>query len=78
MNNIYKIEAYCEASIKQLADFIAKSGSKCVVRGWAVITDHVFTETETDQALHLVARISDNLTDDDLYYWSMNDNKQAA
>ena len=78
MNNIYKIEAYCEASIKQLADFIEKSGGRFVIRGWAVITDHVFTETETNQALHLVARISDHLTDDDLYYWSINNSKQAA
>lgn len=77
MNDIYKIETYCEKSKEQLADLIVKSGSQCIVRGWALITDHVFNESQTKKALHLVARITDNLTDDDLYSWSTASKKAA-
>jgi hypothetical protein len=77
MSNIYKIETYCESSNQQLADFIAKSGGKCIVRGWAVITDYVFNEAETKKAIHLVARITDSLTDDDHYSWSQLSKKAA-
>lgn len=77
MSHIYKIETYCETSKKQLSDLIIKSGGQCISRGWAIITDHVFNESQTKQAFHLVGSITDNLTDDDIYSWE-NANKKAA
>jgi len=77
MKNIYKIETYCEESKTQLAEFITQFGGQYIIRGLAIITDHVFNESQTKQAIHLVARITDNLTDDDLYSWE-HAQKQAA
>lgn len=77
MSKLYKIETYCENGVKQMADIIIQSGGKCVIRGWAVVTDHVFTQTQTNQVLSLVARITDELTDDDHYSW-LEVNRQAA
>lgn len=77
MNSLYKIETFCESSVKQLADSITKSGGQCVIRGWAVISDHVFSESQSDTVFHLVARITDVLTDDDIYFWS-NAGKRVA
>ncbi len=78
MSNIYKIESYCENSVNQLADFIRKSGGNCIVRGWAVISDHIFNETQTGKVLHLVSHVTDLLTDDDLYSWSVTYQQKAA
>ncbi len=78
MSNIYKIETYCEDSVNQLADFIRQSGGSCIVRGWAIISDHIFNEAQTDKVLHLISHVTDLLTDDDLYSWSMTYQQKAA
>ncbi len=78
MNNIYKIETYSEESVNQLESFIRECGGNCIVRGWAVISDYIFNDVQADEALHLVSRITDLLTDDDLYSWAVAYQQEAA
>lgn len=70
MRNIYKIETYCDTSVKRIEEKIVNSGGQCVVRGWALITNHIFDAHQTSQVLHLISRITDEVSHDDLKSWS--------
>ena len=77
MSKLYKIESYSETCVKQIANLINKSGGQCVICGWAIITDHIFDEKQTQNTLGLVSRITDMLSDADIHSWSLV-SKQAA
>ncbi|PJC86237.1 hypothetical protein CSW98_11770 [Vibrio sp. HA2012] len=77
MSNIYKIETFCESYVSRIADCITKAGGHCVIRGWAVLTDHVFDAQQTQKLFPMVSRTTDDLTDDDMYVW-MNSDRAAA
>jgi len=70
MSNLYKIESYCETSVKRIEESIKSSGGQCVVRGWAIITNHIFDNNQSNQVMHLISRITDELSDDDINCWS--------
>ncbi|GLO60003.1 hypothetical protein MACH09_05110 [Vibrio sp. MACH09] len=70
MSNLYKIESYCETSVKRIEECIRNSGGQCVVRGWAIITNYVFDDQQSSQILHLISKITDELSDDDVNTWS--------
>ncbi|PWI35359.1 hypothetical protein DI392_03605 [Vibrio albus] len=69
MSNIYKIETFCESHVTRIADSINKSGGNCIIRGWAVLTDHVFNAQEAKTLFPMVSRTTDDLTEDDIYVW---------
>ncbi len=69
MSSIYKIETYCEACVKQITDCIEKAGGKSVTLGWAVITNHIFDSQQTDALMHLISRITDELSERDRHSW---------
>lgn len=70
MSNLYKIESYCDTSVKRIEDCILNSGGQCVVRGWAIITNHIFDDQQSNHIIHLISRISDEVSDDDILAWS--------
>ena len=69
MNDIYKIETFCDAYVTRIAEYINKSGGRCIVRGWAILTDHIFSLQETQKLFFLVSKTTDDITDDDIRAW---------
>ena len=69
MNNIYKIETFCESYVTRIAECILKAGGRCIIRGWAILTDHIFSLQETQKLFSLVSKTTDDLTDDDIRVW---------
>lgn len=78
MNDIYKIETYCDTCVKQIAESIRAAGGQCIVRGWAIITNYNFNMQQTSQLLHFVSGITDDLSDDDKNIWSSRNSLAAA
>ena len=78
MSNIYKIETFCESYATRIADCICEAGDHSVVRGWAILTDHIFSAQETQKLFALVSRTTDVLTDDDIRVWMNSVNIAAA
>jgi hypothetical protein len=70
MNDLYKIETYSESCAQKIASFIMAMGGKCVVQGWAVITDHCFSSAHSVHLVPIVSRISADLSDSDLHCWT--------
>jgi hypothetical protein len=71
MNDIYKIETYSDMSAANIASFITRVGGRCIVQGWAVITDFTFSSSACTQLLPLISSISEDVSDADRYYWHL-------
>ncbi|PWI34870.1 hypothetical protein DI392_00895 [Vibrio albus] len=69
MPNVYKIETFSGENAERIADTIRQAGSHSIIRGWAILTDHVFNTTDTKKIFPLVSRTTDDLTEDDIYVW---------
>lgn len=69
MSDLYKIETYSESCAQKIASYILAMGGKCVVQGWAVITDHCFSSRHTVHLVPIVSRISADLSECDLNCW---------
>ncbi|HDZ9126384.1 TPA: hypothetical protein RUY84_002834 [Vibrio cholerae] len=70
MAALYKIESYSDEAARQIGGFITEHGGRCVVAGFAVITDHLFQHCDAFQVLPLVARTSDQLSEWDYQQFS--------
>ncbi|WED22315.1 hypothetical protein L3Q72_02615 [Vibrio sp. JC009] len=71
MNGIYKIETYSESCADKISGYILKMGGRCVVQGWAVITDHCFSSQNSLSLLPDISRISDDVSESDLHNWNL-------
>ncbi len=69
MSDIYKIETYSEACVQIILESIERADGRAIVRGWAILTDHEFTASQTQHILPLVSRTSDDISPDDLAAW---------
>lgn len=69
MNGIYKIETYNEVNAAKIASYITQAGGRCIVQGWAVITDYSFNAASSLQLLPLISYISQNISEADYSRW---------
>jgi len=71
---VTKYIAWSDLGAKVISNLITGNGGCCVKRGWAVITDHVFNEVESDLAFPFVGKFicSDDkrFSEDDWNQWN--------
>lgn len=70
MSDLYKIETYSESCAQKIASYILAMGGRCVVQGWAVITNYCFSSQHSVHLLPIVSHISADLSDSDMRCWT--------
>lgn len=66
MQSIYKIETHSDSSANEVYSYIVENGGRCLIQGWAVITDFIFSSEPSQDLLSFISATNKNISESDI------------